>query len=73
MRVQLIADVAWWRVCYFLFLLAVASTCLKQVKDLEAKPKLLGAFKPVCQDNGLYAETQCHGKISILNFHNHRF
>ena len=36
--------------------------CLKQVKDLEAKPKLLGAFKPVCQDSGMFNEMQCHGK-----------
>ena len=39
------------------------TACLKQVKELEAKPPLMGAFKPVCQDNGLYAETQCHGKV----------
>lgn len=53
----------------FLFQLSyfkgAVSTCLKQVKDLEAKPKLLGAFKPVCQDNGMYAEMQCHGKFLI--------
>lgn len=44
------------------------TACLKQVKELEAKPLLMGAFKPVCQDNGLYAETQCHGMTFILLF-----
>ena len=43
-----------------------AKTCLKHLQELDAKPKLLGAFRPVCQANGLYAETQCHGKYYLF-------
>lgn len=37
-----------------------AKKCLAEVNALQGKKPLLGAFKPVCQPNGLYQETQCH-------------
>eukprot|EP00111_Clytia_hemisphaerica_P017537 TCONS_00051917-protein len=42
-----------------------AKTCLNHLQELDAKPALLGAFRPVCQANGLYAETQCHGSTGF--------
>lgn len=38
-----------------------AKSCADRLKELQSSPPLLGAFKPKCQPNGLYEETQCHG------------
>uniref|UniRef100_A0A7M5XKY5 Thyroglobulin type-1 domain-containing protein n=1 Tax=Clytia hemisphaerica TaxID=252671 RepID=A0A7M5XKY5_9CNID len=43
-----------------LFGVIFAKSCLDEVKELEAKPPMVGAYKPICQTNGLYAETQYH-------------
>ena len=50
-------------ICLLFVVGSKTKTCLQKVKELEGKRQLLGAFKPKCQPNGLYQETQCHGML----------